>query len=93
VLKDWSNVAGLDGAPVNPATRTREWQPGEVFEEERRVSLPSDIPPGLYELELGWFSAETGDRLNVIGEDGQIVDNRLVLSTVRILPREDNPDD
>ncbi|MEJ2149264.1 MAG: glycosyltransferase family 39 protein [Chloroflexota bacterium] len=92
VLKDWSNYAGLDGAPVNPATRTREWQPGEVFEEERRIGLPSDIPPGLYELELGWFSDETGDRLNVIGEDGQIVDNRLVLSTVRILPREENPD-
>jgi hypothetical protein len=92
VLKDWSNYAGLDGAPVNPATRTREWQPGEVFEDERRISLPSDIPPGLYELELGWFSAETGDRLNVIGEDGQIIDNRLVLSTVRILPREENPD-
>ena len=63
-----------------------------MFEEERRIGLPSDIPPGLYELELGWFSDETGDRLNVIGEDGQIVDNRLVLSTVRILPREENPD-
>jgi 4-amino-4-deoxy-L-arabinose transferase-like glycosyltransferase len=92
VLKGWSNVAGLDGAPVNPATRTREWEPGEVFEEERRIVLPSDIPPGLYELELGWFSAETGDRLNVIGEEGQIVDNRLILSTVQILPREENPD-
>lgn len=90
VVQDWNKWAGLDGAPVSPDTRTREWVPGEVYRDERRIPLPEDIPPGLYQLELGWFSDATGERLNIIAEDGHIVDNWMPLNTIRVIPPGEN---
>lgn len=90
VVKGWeAKLASFDGAPVGPDVRTSEWVPGEVYEDVRKLKLPEDTPPGFYELELGWFSGTDGERLNIIAEDGHIVDSWLLLNTIRVLPAEE----
>lgn len=90
VVRGWEgNFAGLDGAPVYPDARTSEWTPGEVYVDERKVRLPKTIPPGLYELELGWFSAVDGSRLDITAEDGHIVDDWLLLSPILVTPADE----
>ena len=69
--KDW---------PVNPRTGSEIWAqedhftlggmpardllPGKLYEDELRVSVPEDMPPGEYFLEIGLLNPETGEQLD-----------------------------
>ena len=48
---------------------TSRWQPGEEIEERPAVLLPRDIPPGQYQIVVGFYLLETGQRLKLA--DGQ----------------------
>lgn len=56
-------IAQADGPPLNGWYPTSWWEQGEVIVDDRVFPLPSDIQPGEYELELGWYDLETGERL------------------------------
>ena len=51
-------LAGWDGLTA-PATC---WQAGDRIEQRYAISLPSDLPPGSYPIEIGWYDADTGQR-------------------------------
>jgi hypothetical protein len=86
VMEGWERQwAGSDGNPVEPNGFTRYWVAGQVYEDRRKLRLPDDIPAGEYTLELGWFSDEDGERLNILAEDGHIIDNWLPLNTIRVV--------
>jgi hypothetical protein len=59
--------AQQDGMPVNGAYSTALWLPGEFVTDTHTLTLPSDLPPGDYGLEVGLYRAETGARLTVTG--------------------------
>lgn len=87
VIQGWEvNWAGNDGNPVHPDITTQTWIPGEMYVDVRDVRLPVDIPPGIYDIELGWFAARDGHRLNIVAEDGHIIDNWLPLNTIKVEP-------
>lgn len=44
---------------------TSEYLPGRLYMDEFRVSLPPDLPPALYFLEIGWVDQATGEQLDV----------------------------
>ena len=62
-----TQAAGFDGPPDYP---TLYWQPGNTFIDTRQLSLPSDLPPGDYELRIGWYNLETLARLPLATESG-----------------------
>jgi hypothetical protein len=51
------------GRPVYSAYATSEWKAGQVVQDPWELSMPEDVPPGDYELELVLFDATTGDPL------------------------------
>jgi hypothetical protein len=58
-----STLAGVSGArmahlPTLALLPTTEWQPGQVIEESFDVEVPSDLPPGRYEWQVGWYDLE-----------------------------------
>jgi len=69
-------VAQADGPPLDGWYPTSWWAPGEVVVDERVFPLPSDTPPGEYELIIGWYDLAGGERL---GES-------ISLGTVRVAP-------
>lgn len=69
-------VAQADGAPLDGWYPTSWWEPGEVVVDERVFPLPSDTPPGEYELVIGWYDLVSGERL------GQSIS----LGTIRVGP-------
>ncbi len=90
LLEGWeAKWAGNDGNPGHPDASTRDWEVGEVYADERWVRLPLSIPPGIYQLELGWFSGADNHRLNIVADDGHIVDDWLLLSNIRVLSRNE----
>jgi hypothetical protein len=86
VMEGWEvQWAANDGNPVWANESTRAWVSGEVYQDERSIRLPKDIAPGNYTLELGWFADASGQRLNIIADDGHIIDNWLPLNSIRVL--------
>ena len=72
---------GRDNQPVNGSYPTGIWEPGEIVPDEYTFNT-SDLPPGEYQLEIGMYVLETGERLSVNAPNGtQDPARRLLLTT------------
>jgi 4-amino-4-deoxy-L-arabinose transferase-like glycosyltransferase len=54
-----------DGPPLDGAYPTWAWAAGERLYETRALSLPPDLPPGEYQVQIGFYRADTGERMPV----------------------------
>jgi hypothetical protein len=71
-----AQVAGFDGPPQFP---TGFWQPGNTFIDTRALAFPPDLPPGDYELRIGWYNLINFSRLPL--QDGG---DSLLVSVVKV---------
>lgn len=51
-------VVQHDGVPVGWTRPTTGWAPGEVVVDVRELPLPDDLPPGTYQVRVGWYGEE-----------------------------------
>jgi len=73
-----------DSVPGNGALPTTGWLPGEIIVDQYEVPIQPDASPGQYGIEIGMYQAETGERLPIINQRGQVVDNRVLLEEVTV---------
>jgi hypothetical protein len=73
-----------DGFPYTSPRRTRRWVPGQVMQEVRSLAIPGYVLPGLYDIDMGIFSVDTGDRLPLIAPDGHYISEQMTLVQVRV---------
>lgn len=78
--------ASSDAWPQQGAAPTSTWTPGQTVPDAYTLTLSSDIPPGVYDIEIGVYNAETGERLQVITPDGRLTSDYVYLSKVRVAP-------
>jgi hypothetical protein len=62
-------MMGQDSQPVSGSYPTGIWEPGEIVLDEHTFNT-IDLQPGKYQLELGLYELETGDRLPVYMANG-----------------------
>ncbi len=74
-------VAQADHQPQNGADPTSIWDVGEQVQDNLMLTLPTDLPAGTYQIELGWYDLKTNARLNLRDDQGQISGDHLVLQT------------
>ncbi len=55
-------VAQADGPPVGGWYPTSWWPTGELISDDRVFELPDDISPGSYELVVGFYDLDSGER-------------------------------
>ena len=80
VLDAHSAVLGsYDGLGVPPAA----WEPGDIFIQWHSLSVEPNAPAGECQVELGFYSPATMQRLPIY-QDGQAVADRLLLSPIRV---------
>jgi hypothetical protein len=60
------------------------WQPGELVFETYQLSLPQDLPPGNFELHIGWYNETSGERLPVVKENSQSTADTLRLEAFQV---------
>ncbi len=60
-------VAQKDQPPLNGAYPTSLWEPGEIISDSLTIPLPPDLPAGDYQLVVGLYDFQTGQRLTVPG--------------------------
>jgi 4-amino-4-deoxy-L-arabinose transferase-like glycosyltransferase len=70
-----------DSVPGNGTLPTTSWVAGEIITDRYEIAIHSDAQPGQYVLEIGFYDADTGQRLPVINQEGQRLDDRVLLPT------------
>jgi hypothetical protein len=74
-----------DAQPGDGTYPTTAWDAGEIVVDEYVVLVPPDTPPGEVELEVGFYYLPTLDRLPVVNEAGQPIDDRVLLVKVHVV--------
>ena len=61
-------VANADSMPQANRYPTSFWDVDEIVPDAHRIDLPSDLPPGQYQIVIGWYDLATGARLPINGD-------------------------
>ncbi len=79
----------LDADGVNRAGEDRGdvWydhgRAGDIWAQVQETTWPTDLPAGLYQVEVGWYAPSTMQRLPII-QQGQVVADRALLQPLQI---------
>jgi len=60
-------AAQRDSQPLDGFRPTSTWHPGHEITDRCGLLLPDTLPPGVYQLVVGMYDGETGQRLKVSG--------------------------
>jgi len=81
---------GHDYTPLGGAFPSYLWFPkwleGQQVIDPYRLSLPSDIPPGQYWLEVGMYEMGSIRRIPQFDFEGTMVGDRFILGSVMVMP-------
>jgi hypothetical protein len=65
-------VAQADGPPLDGWYPTSWWPTGEIITDERSFLLPEETPAGTYELVVGLYNLDTGQRFGTEYQLGEV---------------------
>jgi hypothetical protein len=84
-------AAQWDAMPRGNAFPTTHWPIGTAIDDPHQVPLPPSLPVGEYRIVLGMYHVQTGERLPVVGSDGEsIPDAAIVLKRSIKVGRDEN---
>jgi hypothetical protein len=72
-------LAQKDRPPADGAYPTSLWDPGEVIRDYIQISLPSEMPPGQYEIVVGLYDFSSGQRLLLLDDLGKATSDHIRL--------------
>ncbi len=78
----------MDSQPLGGDYPTSFWDVGEVIEDEYILAINEDAPAGQYRLEVGMYELATEQRLSVLGDDGEVKDDRILLPLTITVKRD-----
>ena len=70
----------VDSQPSAGEEPTSSWTPGQVVVDDYVLSLPPDMPPGEYRLEIGMYDLKALKRLPAYSSEFPGEDDRIVIS-------------
>jgi hypothetical protein len=73
-----------DSLPAGGTLPTSCWVKDEIIVDGYDILIQPDTPPGQYFIEIGMYQLETMQRLPVVNQEGQIVDDRVLLGGLTI---------
>jgi hypothetical protein len=80
-------VTGHDYTPLGGACPTYlwfpKWLPGQTLTDPYRLTLPADLPPGDYWLEVGMYGMTSLRRIPVVDLEGNLAGDRVILGSMR----------
>lgn len=79
--------AQQDNQPDQGRAPTQGWLAGDYITDAYQLQLPAGLTPGKYELEVGMYDPQTGDRQAVTTASGEPAGNRLLLKSITVTER------
>ena len=89
-LIDGNNVPHvfLDYTPLGGSAPTHlwipKWLPGQRFIDPYRLTIPPDLPPGTYFIEVGLYEMVSGRRLHISDSEGNLNGDRTILGPIEV---------
>lgn len=80
--------AQVDRPPVAGFRPTHTWEPSELIRDNYGLAVPSDLPPGRYQLIAGVYLPSTLERLPVTTADGSYAGDYATLTWVTVTQAE-----
>ena len=81
-------LVALDYTPLGGSAPTHlwipKWLPGQRFLDPYRLTLPADLPPGQYYIEVGLYEMVGQRRLHMADAAGNLIGDRLILGPVDV---------
>lgn len=78
--------AQVDSIPKNGTLATNRWFPGEYVTDDYTLSLPHDLPPGNYHLQVGMYEEQGGVRVLLKdANNAPLADNAVTLDDVIVI--------
>jgi hypothetical protein len=75
----------VDQTPGAGAYPTTGWLPGEFITDDYAIPIPQDAPAGAYQIEIGMYDPNTGQRLSVCQSDScDQVDDKVLLPSLTV---------
>jgi len=71
-----------DNPPVDGFYPTSQWGEGEIVRDQYDIDISPDAPTGEYQIEVGMYLIETGERLMAQDENGHYQGNSIFLEPV-----------
>jgi len=71
-------LAQKDNPPVDGFYLTVGWEPGEIVRDQYDLIIPQDVQ-GDWELKVGMYNAETGQRVSAVADEEFLPDNAVVV--------------
>ncbi|MBK8905108.1 MAG: phospholipid carrier-dependent glycosyltransferase [Anaerolineaceae bacterium] len=82
---DWQPSLVTAVAPP-AAAPTSSWQSGQLVVDTHSLPLDATLAPGSYGIHVALIDAVTKAPQNIVAEDGHYIDDRLLLSDIRVQP-------
>ena len=73
-----------DSPPMAGKYPTSVWDAGEVIADLHTLSLAPDLPAGEYKIAIGLYDPETGQRVPIVDEDGQVSGDHVIISRLAL---------
>jgi hypothetical protein len=83
-------VAQRDSQPLDGFHPTSAWRPGQEITDRYGLLLPDKLPSGAYQLVVGMYDGETGQRLQVFGEGIQTGTDMILLTEIWVSGNKDD---
>jgi hypothetical protein len=81
-------LVALDYTPLGGSTPTHlwlpKWLPGQRMLDPYRLSIPADLAPGTYYVEVGLYEMVSKRRLHMADEAGNLIGDRLILGAIEV---------
>jgi len=81
--KTWAQA---DSEPACGNFPTYNWRTGDQFVDRHVISLPVDMPPGEYPIQVGLYEIRSGLRMDILDEAGNPAGTALPLTTLTVSP-------
>jgi hypothetical protein len=75
-------VSQHDGQPMQGFYPTSRWDVDRTVRDEVKLPVGHSVPPGEYRLVAGMYVQSTGERLPVVGAEGQVLGDTVNLGEV-----------
>jgi hypothetical protein len=75
-----------DSQPADGTLPTITWAAGEYIEDTHHLNLPPDLPAGEYQLIVGMYLPETGERLPVFEQKQPANDHMRLNQILQVSP-------
>ena len=81
-------IVALDYTPLGGAAPTHlwipKWLPGQRYKDPYQLTIPADLAPGNYLVEVGLYEMVGKRRLHMSDEAGNLVGDRYILGRVTV---------